>query len=136
MTDYDKSRINELAKPFGLDLNSLAEIFPFRHYGPGGCDGIDEAETLEQILALCARLVNAERDRCAAIAAARYVDWGAAPVLLTLKQIAELFRAVEAEIKSGEPVREHTVKGIPYYGDADFPKELLNSPITKPEGAT
>lgn len=136
MRGYDKDRINELAKPFGLDLDSLAELIPFRHYGPGGCDGIDEAETLEQILTLCARLVKTERDRCAAIAAARYGDWMAAPVLLTLREIGLLFAVVEAEIKSGEPVGEHTVKGIPYYGDADFPLEMLNSPNPKPEGVS
>lgn len=62
--DYEAERINKLAEPFGLTFDALAEAIPLFHYGPGGCDGVDQFETFEQVLALVARVVQAERIKC------------------------------------------------------------------------
>lgn len=63
--DYWQEKTKPQFERLGLTLDELSEAVPLRHYGPGGCDGVDLEETYEQILSLAEKLVEAERKRCA-----------------------------------------------------------------------
>lgn len=44
----------------GLTLDELTDAVPLRHYGPGGCNGVDLDETYEQILLLISKVLEAK----------------------------------------------------------------------------